>query len=218
LGQYNARHLMIPTAKGIDFRVHLGYLYMSPIPVPQDEVADRIEDFEARVGHYFANWDELLEQWHVKVKDTISQIEALDFSPLPDKVPFEDIESGKAMDGSERLLENYDKLIQLTYRNWQYHFQFLNLGYIAYLDFFNFCKEVFPTIPDQTSATMVQGVDMVLCRPDDELKHLAKTAVARNLQSAFSNPADAESTLAAVAATDGGQQWLAQWEDAQDPL
>ena len=217
LGQYNARHLMIPTAKGIDFRVHLGYLYMSPIPVPDEEVADRIEDFEARVGHYFANWDELLEQWHVKVKDTISQIEALDFSPLPDKVPFEDIESGKAMDGSERLLENYDKLIQLTYRNWQYHFEFLNLGYIAYLDFFNFCKEVFPNIPDQSIATMVQGVDMELFRPDDELKKLAKTAVELNLQSAFSNPADAESTLAAVAATDGGQQWLAQWEDAQDP-
>lgn len=217
LGQYNARHLMIPTAKGIDFRVHLGYLYMSPIPVPDEEVADRIEDFEARVGHYFANWDELLEQWHVKVKDTISQIEALDFSPLPDKVPFEDIESGKAMDGSERLLENYDKLIQLTYRNWQYHFEFLNLGYIAYLDFFNFCKEVFPNIPDQSIATMVQGVDMELFRPDDELKKLAKTAVELNLQSAFSNPADAESTLAAVAAMDGGQQWLAQWEDAQDP-
>src|SRR5699024_9825942 len=100
LGQYNARHLMIPTAKGIDFRVHLGYLYMSPIPAPDEEVADRIEDFEARVGHYFANWEDLLEQWHIKVKDTISQFEALDFSPRPEKVPFEDITSGKAMDGS----------------------------------------------------------------------------------------------------------------------
>lgn len=217
LGQYNARHLMIPTAKGIDFRVHLGYLYMSPIPVPDEEVADRIEDFEARVGHYFANWDELLNQWHVKVKDTIKEIEALDFSPLPDKVPFEDIESGKAMDGSERLMENYDKLIQLTYRNWQYHFEFLNLGYIAYLDFFNFCKEVFPNIPDQSIATMVQGVDMELFRPDDELKKLAKKAVELNLQSAFANPADSEATLAAVAALNGGDQWLAQWEAAQDP-
>ena len=217
LGQYNARHLMIPTAKGIEFRVHLGYLYMSPVPVPDEEVAGRIEDFEARVGHYFANWDELLDQWHVKVKDTIKQIEALDFSPLPDKVPFEDIVSGKAMDGSERLLENYDKLIQLTYRNWQYHFEFLNLGYIAYLDFFNFCKEVFPNIPDQSIATMVQGVDMELFRPDDELKKLAKLAVELNLQSAFTNPDDAEGTLAAVAAMDGGQQWLEQWEEAQDP-
>ena len=217
LGQYNARHLMIPTAKGIEFRVHLGYLYMSPVPVPDEEVAGRIEDFEARVGHYFANWDELLDQWHVKVKDTIKQIEALDFSPLPDKVPFEDIVSGKAMDGSERLLEHYDKLIQLTYRNWQYHFEFLNLGYIAYLDFFNFCKEVFPNIPDQSIATMVQGVDMELFRPDDELKKLAKLAVELNLQSAFANPDDAEGTLAAVAAMDGGQQWLEQWEEAQDP-
>ena len=217
LGQYNARHLMIPTAKGIDFRVHLGYLYMSPIPVPDDEVASRIEDFEARVGHYFANWEELLDQWHVKVKDTIAEIETLDFSPLPDKVPFEDITSGKAMDGSERLMENYDRLIQLTYQNWQYHFEFLNLGYIAYLDFFNFCKEAFPNIPDQSIAAMVQGVDMELFRPDDELKKLAKTAVDLGLQSAFSNTDDADATLETIAGMEGGQQWLEQWHQAQDP-
>src|SRR5699024_1540402 len=169
------------------------------------------------VGHYFANWDELLTQWHVKVKDTINQIEALDFSPLPEKVPFEDIESGKAMDGSERLLENYDKLIQLTYRNWQYHFEFLNLGYIAYLDFFNFCKEVFPNIPDQSIATMVQGVDMELFRPDDELKALALLAVELELDEHFANTDDPAATLASLAAAAGRERWMAQWAQAQDP-
>src|SRR5690625_6454401 len=113
------------------------------------------------------------------------------------------------MDGSERLLENYDKLIQLAYRNWQYHFEFLNLGYIAYLDFFNFCKEVFPNIPDQSIAAMVQGVDMELFRADDELKILAKLAVELNLQAAFANTDDAEATLTAIAALNGGAQWLA---------
>src|SRR5699024_3622045 len=191
--------------------------YMSPIPVPENEIAERVEDFEARIGHYFANWDELLEQWHIKVRGTIADMEALDFSPLPDKVPFEDITSGKAMDGSERLLENYDRLIQLAYQNWQYHFEFLNLGYIAYLDFFNCCKEAFPNIPDQSIAAMVQGVDMELFRPDDELKKLAQTAVDLNLQPAFENPDDAEATLEAIAELDGGQQWLEQWKQAQDP-
>ena len=74
-------------------------------------------------------------------------------------------------------MENYDRLIQLAYQNWQYHFEFLNLGYLAYLDFFGFCKEVFPGIPDQSIAKMVQGVDMELFRPDDELKKLAELAV-----------------------------------------
>ncbi|MGR6089377.1 PEP-utilizing enzyme [Brevibacterium sp. CSND-B09] len=217
LGQYNARHLMIPNANGIDFRIHQGYLYMSPIPVPEDQIEARLPEFQARIGHYFANWEPLLDQWKTKVRGTIDEIEALDFSKLPDMVPMDDILSGKAKDGSERLLENFDRLIQLAYQNWQYHFEFLNLGYIAYLDFFNYCKEIFPDIPDQSIATMVQGVDMELFRPDDELKQLATTAVELGLQAAFDNTDDAEATLEAIAAADGGTAWLAQWEKAQDP-
>ena len=217
LGQYNARHLMIPTAQGIDYRIHLGYLYMSPIPVPQEEIAERVPEFEARIGHYFQNWETLLEQWHTKVKDTLYEMEALEFEHAPDIVPMQDIIDGVGKDGSEKLLENYDRLIQLAYQNWQYHFEFLNLGYIAYLDFFNFCKEVFPNIPDQNIAVMVQGEDMELFRPDDELKQLALKAVELNLQSCFGNPDDVAGTLAAIGAAEGGQQWLTQWEKAQDP-
>jgi len=217
LGQYNARHLMIPNANGIEFRVHLGYLYMSPIPVPEQEIAARVPEFQARVGHYFQNWDALLDQWKTKVRGTIDEMETLAFAPLPEIVPMEDITSGKAKDGTEVLLENYDRLIQLAYQNWQYHFEFLNLGYIAYLDFFNYCKEVFPDIPDQSIATMVQGVDMELFRPDDELKALATLAVELGLQSHFVRPDDVEATLGAIAAADGGQRWLDRWAEAQDP-
>ncbi|GAA4779706.1 PEP-utilizing enzyme [Citricoccus nitrophenolicus] len=217
LGQYNARHLMIPNANGIEFRVHLGYLYMSPVPVPEDEIAARVPEFQARIGHYFQNWEPMLEQWKTKVRGTIDEMETLRFAPLPDMVPMEDITSGKAKDGTEVLLENYDRLIQLAYQNWQYHFEFLNLGYIAYLDFFNFCKEVFPDIPDQSIATMVQGVDMELFRPDDELKALATLAVELGLQAQFSRPDDPEATLAAIGTASGGQQWLDRWAQAQDP-
>jgi pyruvate,water dikinase len=217
LGQYNARHLMIPNANGIDFRIHQGYLYMSPIPVPEDQIAARVPQFEERIGHYFANWDELLEQWHIKVKGTIAEMESLSFAKLPDIVPMADILSGKAKDGSEVLLENYDRLIQLAYQNWQYHFEFLNLGFIAYLDFFNFCKEVFPNMPDQSIATMVQGVDMELFRPDDELKELALLAVELDLDAHFANTDDPAATLAAIAAAAGGERWMARWEEAQDP-
>ncbi|WIM70368.1 PEP-utilizing enzyme [Corynebacterium suedekumii] len=217
LGQYNARHLMIPNANGIEFRVHLGYLYMSPIPVPDDQVADRVPEFQARITHYFQNWDSMLEEWKGKVRGTIYELESLSFDHLPDMVPMADIESGKAMDGSEVLLENYDRLIALAYRNWQYHFEFLNLGYIAYLDFFNYCKEVFPDIPDQSIANMVQGVDMELFRPDDELKELAILAVELGLQEHFADTDDAEGTLAALAAAPGGERWIARWDEAQNP-
>ena len=217
LGQYNARHLMIPNANGIEFRVHLGYLYMSPIPVPDEEVAARVPEFQARITHYFQNWEPMLEEWKAKVRGTIDELESLTFEPLPDMVPMADIESGKAMDGSEVLLENYDRLIALAYRNWQYHFEFLNLGYIAYLDFFNYCKEVFPDIPDQSIANMVQGVDMELFRPDDELKELAILAVELGLQEYFADTDNAEATLAALAGAADGERWLARWQEAQDP-
>ncbi|MEU1691082.1 PEP-utilizing enzyme [Streptomyces hirsutus] len=216
LGQYNTRHLLIPPANGIEFKIHLGYLYMSPVPVPEGEIAARVPEFERRAGHYFQNWDSLLEAWHSKVRATIDEMEEIRFSALPDAVPFDDIVSGKAMDGSQVLMENYDRLIALLYRNWQYHFEFLNLGYLAYLDFFGFCKEVFPGIPDQAIAKMVQGVDMELFRPDDELKQLALKAVEMNLQAAFDDPDDVEGTLRAVRDA-GGEMWLAAYEAAQDP-
>ena len=217
LGQYNTRHLLIPPANGIEFKIHLGYLYMSPVGVPPEQVAARVPEFERRAGHYFQNWDSLLEQWKIKVRATIDEMEALTFESLPDMVPFEDIVTGKAKDGSEVLMENYDRLIQLCYQNWQYHFEFLNLGYLAYLDFFGFCKEVFPGIPDLAIAKMVQGVDMELFRPDDELKKLARLAVEHGLEAAFSDTDDVEGTLARIAAADGGTAWVAQYEAAQDP-
>jgi pyruvate, water dikinase len=216
LGQYNTRHLLIPPANGIEFKIHLGYLYMSPVGVPEEEIAARVPEFERRAGHYFQNWDSLLEAWHSKVRATIDEMEELTFEALPDAVPFDDIVSGKAMDGSQVLMENYDRLIALLYRNWQYHFEFLNLGYLAYLDFFGFCKEVFPGIPDQAIAKMVQGVDMELFRPDDELKKLAVLAVELGIQSAFADTDDVDGTLQAVRDA-GGETWLAAYEAAQDP-
>ena len=216
LGQYNTRHLLIPPANGIEFKIHLGYLYMSPVGVPEEEVAARVPEFERRAGHYFQNWDSLLEAWHSKVRATIDEMEELTFEALPDAVPYDDIVSGKAMDGSQVLMENYDRLIALLYRNWQYHFEFLNLGYLAYLDFFGFCKEVFPGIPDQAIAKMVQGVDMELFRPDDELKRLAVKAVELGIQGAFADTDDVDGTLQAVRAA-GGEEWLAVYEAAQDP-
>ena len=217
LGQYNTRHLLIPPANGIEFKIHLGYLYMSPIPVPPEQIPGRVPEFEQRAGYYFQNWDELLAGWKDKVRGTIDEMETLEFKALPEMVAIEDITSGKAKDGSEVLMENYDRLIQLAYQNWQYHFEFLNLGYLAYLDFFTFCKEVFPGIPDQAIAKMVQGVDMELFRPDDELKKLALLAIENNLQSAFDDTADVEGTLAKVAALAGGQQWVDSYYAAHDP-
>jgi pyruvate, water dikinase len=218
LGQYNTRHLLIPPANGIEFKIHLGYLYMSPVAVPEDQMAARAPEFERRAGHYFQNWNSLLDNWKIKVRATIDEMEALTFASLPDAVPFDDIVSGKAKDGSEVLMENYDRLIQLCYQNWQYHFEFLNLGYLAYLDFFGFCKEIFPGIADQSIAKMVQGVDMELFRPDDELKKLAALAIELGVDALLADTDDVTGTLERIANAENGQRWVDAYIAAQDPL
>ncbi len=217
LGQFNTRHYLIPPANGIEFRIHNGYCYMSPVAVPGPEIGPRVPEFTKRAGHYFHNWDSLLENWRRKITGVIQEMEAIAVAPLPDVVPFEDIESGLGLDPTTGLLEGFDRLIQLLYRNWQYHFEFLNLGYVAYLDFFGFCKETFPDIPDQAIAKMVQGVDMELFRPDDELKSLAKLAVELGVADALTAGGDPDAVLAAVRSLPNGQTWVDAWEKAQEP-
>lgn len=217
LGAFNTRHYIIPPANGIEFRIHNGFCYMSPVAVAPELIGDRVPHFMERAGYYFANWDSLLENWKKKVLGTIEEMDAINFEALPEMVDLEVITSGAGIDPSAKMMADYDRLIQLAYQNWEYHFEFLNLGYVAYLDFFGFCKESFPGIPDLAIARMVQGVDSVLFRPDDELKGLAELGVKLNLAEIFAVHEGAEQTLAAIAASDGGAEWLAAWEKAQEP-
>ncbi len=216
LGQYNTRHYLVPPANGVDFRIHNGYVYMSPVGVAGEDIGPRVPQFMDRAGHYFMNWDSLLDNWLVKVKANIAEMEALRFDDLPEVVPVDWVKEGVGLDNTVPLSEAYDKAIQLLYRTWNYHFEFLNLGYAAYLDFFGFMKSQFPTISDQSIAKMVQGVDSDLFRPDDELKKLAKLAVASGVAGHLS-AGSVYAVLAAMAGSEAGRAWVAAWEAAKDP-
>lgn len=216
LGQYNTRHLLVPPANGVDYRIHNGYCYMSPIAVAPELIEGRVPHFMERAGHYFANWDSLIENWHKKVKANIDEMENLRFEKLPDVVPLGWVQEGRGLDNTTDIIENFDRAINLLYRTWQYHFEFLNLGYAAYLDFFGFLKSQFPTIPDQAIAKMVQGVDSDLFRPDDELKKLARLAIELGVADTVKS-GSVEDVLGALDASEAGRAWLAAWEKAKDP-
>ncbi len=62
---------------------------------------------------------------------------------------------------------------------WQHHFEFLLLGYGAYLTFSDLCKANMPDIPDQHIAQMIAGIDVLLFRPDAELRRLAASPSTR---------------------------------------
>jgi len=216
LGQYNTRHYLVPPANGVDYRIHNGYCYMSPVAVAPELIEGRIPQFMDRAGHYFQNWPSLLENWHKKVKANIDELESLEFEKLPEVVPVDWVKDGVGLDNTTQLTESYDRAIQLLYRTWQYHFEFLNLGYAAYLDFFGFMKEQFPSISDQAIAKMVQGHDSDLFRPDDELKKLAHLAIELGVADALRS-GSVDEALATVGTQASGEKWLGAWEKAKNP-
>ncbi len=72
------------------------------------------------------------------------------------------------------LLDTYQKTLEGYFRMWHHHFEFLLLGYGAYMTFFAFCKKAFPEISDQSIARMVAGIEAEIFRPDEELRRLAR--------------------------------------------
>ncbi len=210
LSQYNTRHYLIPPAMGIDYRVLNGYAYLTPVPVLDPaEIEARVPQFMERAGFYFMNWNDLYDKWLDKIKALIAEVEAITFHPLPEKEDIAVITEGHGTGSGLTLQENYRTLLNLGLKLWQHHFEFLNLGYAAYLDFFGFCKEAFPNIPDLAIAKMVAGVDVDLFRPDDELKNLARIVVEHGLEDALNS----HDPLAAL----DGTPFMEHWNAVKDP-
>ena len=217
LSQYNTRQLRIPASNGIDFRILNGYVYLSPVAVPPEEVMGRSAEFVDRAGFYYRSWHDLYAAWLTKVRALIAEIESLDLSALPESEDADEVvKSGSGVGSGWRLQEGYHRLLDLAHKVWQFHFEFLNLGYAAYLDFFSFCKREWPNIPDLAIARMVAGVDVDLFRPDDELKGLARLAVDLGLDEVFDGSSSADVVTRLEKSSDG-REWLDSYHDAADP-
>jgi pyruvate,water dikinase len=214
LGQANSRIFLVPPALGIDHRVLYGWVYMSANGVTDEaEIGRRAQEFEKRAGFYFQNWDELYARWKSKVEEEIDAIASLEVPDLPEWEDEAVVTEGRGLGSSHTLLVAYHRLLESIDRIWQYHFEFLNLGYAAYLVFYQQCKEAFPDIADQTIAKMVSGVDVVLFRPDEELKRLARAAIDAGVADEVRGATDEESLRSALA----GHAWLADWDATKQP-
>lgn len=218
VSQMSTRVWPIPLAGGIDQRIINGYLYISPNAVSDaDEIAARAGDFEVRAGHYYENWDEIYEQWVAKATDCIERLKQISFTPLPEKEPESAVFSHRGLYSTYDLLTSYSELIHNLFEMGSYHFEMLNLGYGAYLTFREYCQAAFPGITDQTIASMVSGIDIMLFRPDDEIRALARLAVDLGLTEQLLTHEDPETAIAAVAAQPVGGRWIEAFEQAKDP-
>jgi pyruvate,water dikinase len=169
-----------------------------------------------RAGFYFGNWKSLEDAWLPKVKALIGELEAITFEPLPDREQMSVLTEGLGLGSGYALMTSYNELLNLVLKLWNYHFEFLNLGYAAYLDFFGFCKGLWPSIPDQAIAKMVAGVHVDLFQPDDELKKLAHLAVTLGIDARLDG-GTAEQVFATLKGDAPGDQWLAALEAAKQP-
>jgi pyruvate,water dikinase len=116
------------------------------------------------------------------------------------------------------LREAFHRSIACYSKMWQHHFEFLMLGYGAYLVFFQFCKRLFPEIADQTVARMVAGIEVLMFRADDELKRLARLAVELGVDAPFLAGANPLDILAAVREQgESGRRWLEELDRSRDP-
>lgn len=218
LGQYNTRVFNVPPAYGIEQRVLNGYLYIMAVPVADPStIPARVDVFMKRAGHYFGNWDALFEQWKVKMTGVITDLRALEVPRLtklePESVVFEGVGRTAGYD----LLAAYHRVIDSIFLAWQYHFEMLNLGYVAYLNLFGFCKQAFPGVKEETLAQMVAGADILFFRPDDELKRLARLGLELGIADRLRASGRPEAIVDALRGDPQGERWIAALEESKEP-
>jgi phosphohistidine swiveling domain-containing protein len=217
LANWQNRAFAVPPAMGIDYRVVNSYIYISVNEVTDPaKIAERAAFFEKRAGYYFQNWDELYGGWKAKMEALLGELEALEVPDLPEYEP-EEVVFGDEDTRFYKVLDGYRRCLSLSERMWQHHFEFLLLGYGAYLTFSDFCKAALPDIPDQHIAQMVAGIDVIMFRPDEELRRLARLAVDTGVASAFGDGRPPAEVDAELATTDAGRAWLAELEKVKDP-
>src|SRR3954462_15709654 len=217
LGGWQNRAFAVPPAMGVDYRVVNGYVYISVNPVTDPaKIAERAEHFQQRAGHYFTNWNELYAKWRDKMDALNREVTEIPVAGLPEYEPDEVIYGDRNLSSTD-LLANFSRTLRCAEMMWQHHFEFLLLGYGAYLTFSEFMKTALPDIPDQHISQMVAGIDVVLFRADAELRRLAHLAIDTGVDGAFAEGSSPAEIDAELSGSDAGRAWLEELEAIKDP-
>jgi pyruvate, water dikinase len=219
IGANTARLFVFPTTLGIEHRIVNGRVYITAIPVLDPaEIEQRLTTFQQRAGYYYGNWDSLYEGWKARMAGLISEIENIKVPELPEIEDADVVFNAVGVAQNHYVRENFQRCITLFSKAWHHHTEMLMLGYGAYVVFFEFCKKAFPEMPDQMVARMCAGIDVIMYRPDDELKRLAQLAVDYHVDDLLTDGADPDAVLAAMTDRgEGGERWLAALDQSRTP-
>jgi pyruvate, water dikinase len=210
INQASARLFVVPSSLGSELRILNGYVYLSGNSVTDGAtLAQRAELFVKRSGHYYKHWDALDARWREKVEAELRDLATLRVPDLPEVEDESIVLEGRGLGSGQALAVAYDRLLEGFDRICSYHFALLGLGYGAFLALDALLRESFPEISDQTITKMVSGLEVLVLRPDEELKRLARPAVELGIAGQVRDARGEEELRTALAASEEGARWLA---------
>jgi pyruvate,water dikinase len=211
----------IPPAQGIAQRMLGCYMYICAIPPPPEEViGEKAAHFEKRVFHVFEHYDELWDKWLTKFQALGKEMAALEVpESLPKFVPDEQVlPAPTGVYCSYDIIETFDTLVNQMFKGWQYHFEMLNLSYLAYLMFADVARKLFPGISESSIGKMVAGAYVSMFRPEEELCRLSRLAVEKPVvKEVLASQMSAAQKVDELEKTEDGKGWLAEYEKSRDP-
>jgi pyruvate,water dikinase len=221
LSQYTTRVFCIPPAQGIAQRMMGCYMYICAIaPPPEEIIGAKAQHFEKRVFYVFEHYNELWDKWLTKFKALGEEMAAVKIpAELPQFVPDDQVlPAPTGVYDSYFLIEAFDKLVNQMFKGWQYHFEMLNLTYLAYLMFADVSRKLFPGISESAIGKMVAGAYVSMFKPEEELCRLSKLAASAKAVSAIlKSDKPAQDKVAELQKTADGKKWLAEFKKAEDP-
>ena len=221
LAQYTTRVFCIPPAQGIAHRMVGCYQYVTPVePPPPEIIKEKAELFGKRAFYIFEHYDELWDKWLNKIQALGREMVDVKIpEELPKYIPEELIlPAPRGYYVTYDLIEAFNNLVNQMFKGWQYHFEMLNLTYLAYLMFADVARKLFPGISESAIAKMVAGADVSMFRPEAELCRLSRLAAAsRSVGDIIKQDVSAEQKIAELSKTEDGKKWLEELEKVKDP-
>jgi pyruvate,water dikinase len=221
LSQYTTRVFCIPPAQGIAQRMVGGYMYICAIaPPPEEIIGEKAALFEKRVFYVFDHYEELWDKWLTKFQALGNEMKSLEIpTELPKYVPDEQVlPAPTGCYVSYDIIESFDKLVNQMIKGWQYHFEMLNLTYLAYLMFADVARKLFPGISESAIGKMVAGAYVSMFKPEEELCRLARLAHAsQGVADILKSGSPVAEKIAELEKTPDGKTWIEEYEKLKDP-
>lgn len=218
LNQINTNVFCLPPVAGLDHRMLYGYPYLSSIAISDPKIIEeRAAQFDKRIGHYFQNWNEMLDNLRRKSVENSQEMAKITFSDLPNMVDENDIFSFRGTYCYTEIGVKWREIISLWEKGFDYHFEAFNIAHAAHIALGDFCKGHFPDMNDVILSKFVMGVGSDIYRPDEITQELAKEALALGVDEAILQPGSYTEVEKRLQGTEEGRKWLQKLEKDKDP-